>query len=173
MVAEWAERKDISLASIEPGRSLWSGFPERFYVTFRRGVPDIHVSRRLTEVREQAELWLGDYCCEISHDSLGGMTYPNSGNKSIRLAGVVVGATWWGRLNEFSGSPVHRRRSIKICVAITLPSMRGSLPCIRRSRSCISGLIYTVSVSNGAGRRAYGFTSCRASSYVSRELSST
>jgi putative transposase len=34
----------------------------------------MHVFRNLTEVREQAELWLADYNREIPHDSLGGLT---------------------------------------------------------------------------------------------------
>jgi putative transposase len=34
----------------------------------------MHVFRKLTEVREQAELWLADYTREIPHDSLGGLT---------------------------------------------------------------------------------------------------
>lgn len=73
-LAEWAEHKGIKLDFIEPGRPMQNGFIERFNGSFRRGVLDTHVFRNLTEVREQAELWLVDYNREIPHDSLGGLT---------------------------------------------------------------------------------------------------
>lgn len=73
-LAEWAERKNIALDFIEPGRPMQNGFIERFNGSFRRGVLDMHVFRNLGEVREQAEQWLADYNTEIPHDSLGGLT---------------------------------------------------------------------------------------------------
>ena len=74
VLAEWAERKNIALDFIEPGRPMQNGFIERFNGSFRRGVLDMHAFRNLGEVREQAELWLADYNTEIPHDSLGGLT---------------------------------------------------------------------------------------------------
>ncbi|SKB33037.1 Transposase and inactivated derivatives [Luteibacter sp. 22Crub2.1] len=73
-LAEWVERKGIKLDFIEPGRPMQNGFSERFNGSLRRGVLGMHVFRNLTEVREQAELWLVDYNREIPHDSLGGLT---------------------------------------------------------------------------------------------------
>jgi putative transposase len=73
-LAEWAERKSITLDFIEPGRPMQNGFIERFNGSFRRGVLDMHVFRNLTEVREQAERWVADYNNEIPHDSLDGLT---------------------------------------------------------------------------------------------------
>lgn len=73
-LAEWAERKGIKLDFIEPGRPMQNGVIERFNGSFRCGVLDMHVFKKLTEVREQAELWLADYTREIPHDSLGGLT---------------------------------------------------------------------------------------------------
>jgi putative transposase len=73
-LAEWAERKGITLDFIEPGRPMQNGFIERFNGSFRRGVLDMHVFRNLTEVREQAETWLTDYNREVPHNSLGGLT---------------------------------------------------------------------------------------------------
>jgi putative transposase len=60
-LAEWAERKSITLDFIEPDRPMQNGFIERFNGSFRRGVLDMHVFRNLTEVREQAERWVADY----------------------------------------------------------------------------------------------------------------
>jgi putative transposase len=54
-LAEWAERKGITLDFIEPGRPMQNGFIERFNGSFRRGVLDMQVFRNLTEVREHAE----------------------------------------------------------------------------------------------------------------------
>jgi putative transposase len=73
-LAEWAERKGITLDFIEPGRPMQNGFIERFNGSFRRGVLDMHVFRTLNQVREQAEHWLADYNREVPHDSLGGLT---------------------------------------------------------------------------------------------------
>jgi putative transposase len=73
-LAEWAERKSITLDFIEPGRPMQNGFIERFNGSFRRGVLDMHVFRHLTEVREQVERWFAHYNNEIPHDSLDGLT---------------------------------------------------------------------------------------------------
>ncbi|UNP27595.1 IS3 family transposase [Lysobacter gummosus] len=73
-LAEWAERKGITLDFIEPGRPMQNGFIERFSGSYRRGVLDMHVFRTLSEVREHTEQWLCDYNGEIPHDSLGGLT---------------------------------------------------------------------------------------------------
>lgn len=72
-LAEWAERKGITLYFMEPGRSMQNGFIERFNGSFRRGVLDMHVFRNLSQVREHAAIWLADYNREIPHDSLGGL----------------------------------------------------------------------------------------------------
>lgn len=70
-LAQWAERKDIALNIIRPGRPMQS-FIERFNGSFRRSVLDMHVFRNLGDVREQAEQLLADYNTEIPHDSLEG-----------------------------------------------------------------------------------------------------
>lgn len=73
-LAEWAERKGITLDFIKPGRPMQNGFIERFNGSYRRGVLDMHVFRTLSEVREYTEQWLADYNQKIHHDSLGGLT---------------------------------------------------------------------------------------------------
>lgn len=54
-LAEWAERKGITLDFIEPGRPTQNGFIERFNGSYRRGVLDMHVFRTLSEVHEHTE----------------------------------------------------------------------------------------------------------------------
>jgi transposase InsO family protein len=61
------KRHNPGLHRTRPADAEW------FHRTLR-GVLDMHVFRNLTEVREQAELWLADYNREIPHDSLGGLT---------------------------------------------------------------------------------------------------
>jgi putative transposase len=73
-LAEWAERKGITMDFIEPGRSMQNGSIECFNGSFRRGVLDMHVFRNLSEVSEHAERWLADYNTEIPHASLDGVT---------------------------------------------------------------------------------------------------
>lgn len=71
-LAEWAGRKGIAPDFIEPARPMQNGFIEPFNGGFRRSVLDMHVFRNLTEVREHAELWLGDYNREIPTTVLAG-----------------------------------------------------------------------------------------------------
>lgn len=44
---------------------MQNGFIERFNVSYRRGVLDMHVFRTLNEVREHTEQWLANYNREI------------------------------------------------------------------------------------------------------------
>lgn len=60
-LAEWDQRKGITLDFIEPRRPMQNGFIERFNRSYRRGVLDMHVFRTLNEVREHTEQWLADY----------------------------------------------------------------------------------------------------------------
>ena len=89
-LAEWAERKAIALNFMEPGKPMQNGFIERFNGSFRRGVLDMHVFRNLTEVREQAKLWLADHNREIPHDSLGGLDLVPLGAWPVRLRGATI-----------------------------------------------------------------------------------
>jgi len=53
---------------------MQDGLVEQLNGSFRRGVLDIPVLLKLTEVREQAELWVADCKREMRRDRLGGMT---------------------------------------------------------------------------------------------------
>ena len=50
------------------------GFIARFNGSYRRGVLDLYVFRKLAEVKEHTEAWLRDYNEEIPHDSLNDLT---------------------------------------------------------------------------------------------------
>jgi len=72
-LADWAQKHDVHLEFIEPGRPMKNGFIERFNRSHRQGVLDMYVFKNLQEVKERTELWMNDYN-EHPHNSLNGMT---------------------------------------------------------------------------------------------------
>jgi putative transposase len=72
-VADWAERNQVELEFIKPGRPMQNGFIERFNRSYREAVLDMYIFESLEEVRMQTEKWLHIYNNERPHDSLGGM----------------------------------------------------------------------------------------------------
>lgn len=72
-IAEWAERHQVKLEFIEPGRPMQNGFIERFNRTYREAVLDMYLFETLAEVRQKTGEWLEIYNHERPHDSLGGM----------------------------------------------------------------------------------------------------
>ena len=72
-VADWAERNQVELEFIKPGRPMQNGFVERFNRTYREAVLDMYVFESLDDVRKQTDKWLETYNHHRPHDSLGGM----------------------------------------------------------------------------------------------------
>ena len=72
-VADWAERNQVELEFIKPGKPMQNGFIERFNRTYREAVLDMYIFESLTDVRSQTEKWLEIYNHHRPHDSLGGM----------------------------------------------------------------------------------------------------
>lgn len=72
-VADWAERNQVELEFIKPGRPMQNGFIERFNRSYREAVLDMYIFESLEEVRKQTEKWLQTYNNERPHDSLGGL----------------------------------------------------------------------------------------------------
>jgi len=71
-VAEWAERNQVELEFIKPGRPMQNGFIERFNRTYRQAVLDKYIFESLDEVRELTADWLDFYNRRRPHDALGG-----------------------------------------------------------------------------------------------------
>lgn len=72
-VADWAERNQVELEFIKPGRPMQNGFIERFNRTYREAVLDMYIFETLDQVRRQTDEWLTTYNCHRPHDSLGGL----------------------------------------------------------------------------------------------------
>jgi putative transposase len=72
-VAEWAERNNVELEFIKPGKPMQNGFIERFNRTYREAVLDMYIFESLEQVRGQTEKWLEIYNHDRPHDSLGGI----------------------------------------------------------------------------------------------------
>lgn len=71
-IADWAERNQVELEFIKPGRPMQNGFIERFNRTYREAVLDMYIFESLNQVRELTARWLDFYNGRRPHDSLGG-----------------------------------------------------------------------------------------------------
>jgi putative transposase len=70
----WAEKHDVLLDFIEPGKPAQNAYIERFNRTYREDVLDFYLFSSLADVREITEQWLEEYNAFRPHASLGGMT---------------------------------------------------------------------------------------------------
>ena len=70
-LALWAERNDVMLHHIQPGKPTQNAYIERFNRTFRNEVLDAYMFDDLDEVRDHAWEWMIDYNEERPHDALG------------------------------------------------------------------------------------------------------
>jgi putative transposase len=68
---EWAERQQIKLWFIQPGKPDQNAFIERFNRSYREEVLDAYLFDSLQQVREISEAWLREYNEERPHESLG------------------------------------------------------------------------------------------------------
>lgn len=71
-VAEWAEKNQVELEFIKPGRPMQNGFIERFNRTYRAAVLDKYIFESLEQVRRLTAEWIEFYKNRRPHDSLGG-----------------------------------------------------------------------------------------------------
>jgi len=70
----WAEKHDLQLDFIEPGKPAQNAYIERFNRTYREDVLDFYLFDNLAEAREITEQWLEEYNAIRQHDSLGGLS---------------------------------------------------------------------------------------------------
>lgn len=72
-LAEWAEKHNVQLGHIQPGKPAQNAYIERFNRTFRTEVLDAYAFSSLQEVRDITELWLEEYNAVRPHQALGGL----------------------------------------------------------------------------------------------------
>jgi len=73
-LAAWAERNNVIIDFIEPGKPAQNAYIERFNRTYREDVLDMYLFRTLTEVRELSSEWSYEYNGERPHESLNNIT---------------------------------------------------------------------------------------------------
>lgn len=73
-LADWAEKNDVELEFIQPGKPTQNSYVERFNRTYRDEILNMYAFKTLTEVREITDKWIHEYNEERPHDSLGDLT---------------------------------------------------------------------------------------------------
>ena len=73
-LVEWAEKHEIQLEFIKPGKLTQNSYVEEFNRTCYTEVLNMYVFKRLSEVREITDNWIRQYNKEQPHDSLGDLT---------------------------------------------------------------------------------------------------
>ena len=72
-LATWAEKRNICLTYIQPGRSMQNGYIERFNRSYRSEILDRYLFRTLDEVRNLTAIWRVEYNEIRPHESLGNL----------------------------------------------------------------------------------------------------
>jgi putative transposase len=72
-LADWAEKHDVELAFIQPGKPAQNAYIERFNRTYREDVLDAYLFTTIQEVQAITEDWLEEYNTVRPHDALGGL----------------------------------------------------------------------------------------------------
>ena len=67
----WAERNEVQIQFIQPGKPTQNGYIERFNKSYRSGVLDAYLFDSMQQVRHLSEIWRMDYNYHRPHDALG------------------------------------------------------------------------------------------------------
>jgi len=70
----WAEKQDIHISHIHPGKPMENGFVESFQGKFRDECLNLHWFSSLADARQKIEAWRREYNTERPHSSLGDLT---------------------------------------------------------------------------------------------------
>lgn len=70
----WANKHDILIQYIQPGKPAQNAYIERFNRSYREAVLDMYLFRNLAQVRKLTNEWLKHYNQERPHASLGYLT---------------------------------------------------------------------------------------------------
>lgn len=70
----WAQRQEIKLEYIQPGKPQQNAYIERYNRTVRYGLLNQHLFENIQEVQEKATQWLWMYNNERPHTAIGGIT---------------------------------------------------------------------------------------------------
>ena len=69
----WAQKHNILIQYIQPGKPAQNGFIEGFNRTYREEVLDMNLFNNLAEVKEITKIWLEKYNNARPHESLNGL----------------------------------------------------------------------------------------------------
>ena len=72
-LAQWAEKHEVMLDFIEPGKPAQNAYIERFNRTYRAEVLDLYLFHSLVQVRDITDEWMHEYNAIRPYDSLGGL----------------------------------------------------------------------------------------------------
>jgi putative transposase len=72
-LALWANKQNIELQFIQPGKPTQNAYIERFNRTVRHEWLDLYVFESVSQAQELATQWLWEYNNERPHSAIGGI----------------------------------------------------------------------------------------------------
>lgn len=74
VMEQWAQKHNVILKFIEPGKPAQNGYIERFNRTYREEILDMYLFRNIDEVQQLTNQWIQEYNNQRPHHSLGNLT---------------------------------------------------------------------------------------------------
>jgi putative transposase len=73
-MTRWAEKHQVHIHYIQPGKPAQNAYIERFNRTYREEVLSMHLFKNILEVQAITDNWLQEYNTQRPHQSLGNLT---------------------------------------------------------------------------------------------------
>ena len=85
---QWCKAEDITRVYSEPGKPMQNGYVERFNRTFREDILDAYLFSSVSQFQVIADKIIEDYNDNHPHESLGGKSPREFGNRSQNTVGL-------------------------------------------------------------------------------------
>ena len=97
---QWADKNNVELNFIQPGKPAQNAYIERFNRTYREEVLDLYLFESLTQARALTDEWLDEYNIDRPHQALGGLTPHEFARQVAKTANLVSKGQFAQDFNE-------------------------------------------------------------------------